>query len=560
MRFQDWRSHLRADALAGATVAAFMIPQCMAYARLAELRPVHGLWAAVPALLVYGLVGSSPRLSVGPDSAVALMVAASVAGLTAAPELRAEVAAALALAVGAVALVAWVVRLGFVADLLSRPVLVGFMTGVAVTMVVSQLPGLTGIDDAGEHRDTLHRMGALVADLDDLRPVALAFGAGVVALLAVLARFRRVPGPLVAVLVATAVASAFKLERHGVATVGDIPRGLPPLGFPEVPASMWPGIFLAALGITVVVYSANVLTARAFDDSTAPGVDPNRELLALAGANATAGLAGGFAVTSSPSRTALAEAAGARSQLTSVIAAGAILIVLLAAGPLLESFPQAALGALVIYAAYRLVDTKEMRRLAHFRLSELAIALATFAGVIVFDLLIGIAVAVGLSVLELFARVARAHDAVQGKVPGLAGLHDIDDYPEAETVPGLVVYRYDGPLCFANAADFRHRLLAAVEAEAEPPEWVLLNMEANVEIDLTACDMLHDLCEDLEARGITLTMARVKQDLLRFLRRCGISERVGEDRMYPTLPTALEAFESRHGDRDPARSGGAVTP
>jgi high affinity sulfate transporter 1 len=554
VRFQDWRSHVRADALAGATVAAFVVPQCMAYARLAELRPVHGLWAAVPALLVYGLLGTSPRLSVGPDSAVALMVATSVAGLTAAPELRAEVAAALALAVGAVALVAWVVRLGFVADLLSRPVLVGFMTGVAVTMVVSQLPGLTGIDDAGEHRDTLHRLGALVADLDDLRPVALAFGTAVVILLAVLARFRRVPGPLVAVLVATAVASAFDLERHGVATVGDIPRGLPPLGFPELPASMWPGIFLAALGITVVVYSANVLTARAFDDSTGPGVDPNRELLALGGANAAAGLAGGFAVTSSPSRTALAEAAGARTQLTSVIAAGAVLVVLLAAGPLLESFPQAALGALVIYAAYRLVDTKEMRRLAQFRLSELAIALVTFAGVIVFDLLIGIAVAVGLSVLELFARVARAHDAVQGRVPGLAGLHDVDDYPEAETIPGLVVYRYDGPLCFANAADFRHRLLAAVEAESEPPEWVLLNMEANVEIDLTACDMLHDLCEDLEERGITLAMARVKQDLLRFLRRCGIAERVGEDHMYPTLPTALEAFESRRGNRDAVRS------
>lgn len=554
MRLQDWRSHLPADALAGATVAAFMVPQCMAYARLAELRPVHGLWAAVPALLVYGFLGSSSRLSVGPDSAVALMVATSVAGLTSAPELRAEVAAALALAVGAVALVAWLVRLGFVAQLLSRPVLVGFLAGVAVTMVVSQLPGLTGIDDAAEHRDTVHRLGALLGDLDDLRPVPLAFGAGIVALLAVLARFRRVPGPLVAVLLATAVAAVFDLRRHGVTTVGDIPGGLPPLGFPDIPASLWPGVFLAALGITVVVYSGNVLTARAFDDSNGSAVDPNRELLALSGVNAAAGLAGGFPVTSSPSRTALADAAGARTQFTSVVAAGTILAVLLAAAPLLESFPQAALGALVIFAAYRLVDTNELRRLARFRMSELGLALVTFAGVVVFDLLIGIAVAVGLSVLELFARVARAHDAVQGKVPGLAGLHDVDDYPEAETVPGLVVYRYDGPLCFANAADFHNRVMAAVDAEPEPPEWVLLNMEANVEIDLTACDMLHDLCADLDERGITLAMARVKQDLLRFLRRCGLSERIGEDRMYPTLPTALDAFAARHAGRDGARS------
>jgi SulP family sulfate permease len=266
----------------------------------------------------------------------------------------------------------------------------------------------------------------------------------------------------------------------------------------------------------------------------------------LAGANASAGLLGGFPVSSSASRTALADSAGARTQLTNLVAALVVAGVLLVAGPLLASFPLAALGGLVVYAALRLIDLPEMRRIAAFRRREAVIAAASFAGVVLFDLLAGIGIAVALSVAELFARIARAHDAVQGEVPGLAGLHDVDDYPAATTTPGLVVYRYDAPLCFANAEDFRSRILEAVNEANPTVEWVVINMEANVEIDLTATDMLEDLRRELTSRGIVVALARVKRDLAVYLDRAGLSARVGNDHIFPTLPTALDGFRHRH--------------
>jgi MFS superfamily sulfate permease-like transporter len=254
---------------------------------------------------------------------------------------------------------------------------------------------------------------------------------------------------------------------------------------------------------------------------------------------------GGFPVSSSGSRTAVADATGARSQRASLVAAGVVAVVLVAGGTVLESFPVAALGGLVVYAAGYLVDVPEIRRVIAFRRSEALLVLTTFAGVVVFGVLTGIAVAVVLSVGDLFARVARAHDAIQGTVPGMAGFHDVDDWPDATTEPGLVMYRYDAPLCFANAEDFRLRVLDAVAAEDTPVEWVLLNMEANVEIDLTAIDMLEDLRAELTRRGIVVALARVKQDLARYLDRVGLLGRIGDDHVFATLPTAVEGFRSR---------------
>ena len=547
-----WRRTGRADLVAGLAVAAYLVPQCMAYARLAGLAPVTGLWAALGALVLYAALGSSPRLSVGPESASALLVGSAVAtlGRHVAVDDRSQVAAALALAVAAIALLAWATRLGFLADLLSRPVLVGYMTGVAITMIVSQLPNLTGI--ASPHRDTLARAGDITGHLGDLRAGPLAVGAAVVALLVLLQRFRRVPGPLLVVLAATLLTEVFGLEDHGVTTIGHVPAGLPPLELPGIPAHLWPGVLAAVAGICVVAFADNVLTARAFAARHGERVDANQELLGLAGANAAAGLVGGFPVSSSGTRTALADAAGGRSQLTSVAAAAAVAVVLLIGGRVLKSFPLAALGGLVVYAALQLVDVGEMRRIAAFRRSEAVIAGAACLGVLLFDLLAGIGIAIALSVAELFARIARAHDAIQGEVPGLAGLHDVDDYPEAITTPGLVVYRYDAPLCFANAEDFRTRVLAAVDGARAEVEWVVLNMEANVEIDLTATDMLEDLRAELAARGIVLTLARVKHDLARYLSRAGLTQRIGDQHVYPTLPTALAAFRHRH--EPPTRS------
>lgn len=533
-------------------MSAYLVPQCMAYARVAGLEPVTGLWAAVPALLAYAALGTSSRLSVGPESASALLAGSAVATLVAGGGTGAEagvIAAALAVAVGLVSLVAWAARLGFLADLLSKPVLVGYMAGVAVIMIVGQLPNLTGI--ASARRETVPRVTDILGRLGELDLAPLLIGAGVVAALVGLQRWKRLPGPLLVVLVATVATSVFELERRGVATVGSVPAGLPAIAFPSIPARLWPAVFAAAVGIFVVVFSDTILTARAFAARTGDDIDANQDLLALAGANAAAGMVGGFPVSSSGSRTAIVDAGGGTSQLVSIFAAGCVVAVLLVAGPVLESFPLAALGGLIVYAAARLVEVAEMRRIAAFRRSEAVVMVGAFAGVVVFDVLPGIGIAVALSVAELFSRIARAHDAVQGEVPGIAGLHDVEDYESAQTVPGLVVYRYDAPLCFANAQDFRLRVLEAVADESTPVEWVLLNMEANVEIDITATDMLEQLRAELTSAGTTLALARVKQDLAVSLDRAGLVSRIGPDHIFFTLPTALHAFRHRNDEAAP---------
>lgn len=540
----SWRRTGRGDLVAGVAVAAYLVPQCLAYARLAGLEPVTGLWAAFPALIVYALLGTSHVLSLGPESATALLAASTIAALSGSSDNDpATIAAALALAVAAIAFVAWLVRLSFLADLLSKPVLVGYLGGVAVTMIVSQLPTLTGI--ASEHRDTLARAADVFTNLGDVVLAPMLMGAGVIVGSLVLQRFKSVPGPLLVVLIASAATAWFDLEQHGIETVGSVPGGLPSLTFPALPGDVWLRVFAAAAGVALVAYGGNILTARAFVRRGDERIDAEQELLALSGANAVAGVFGGFPVSTSDSRSALLVAAGGKTQLTGLVTAASIVAVLLFGRSMMEAFPQAALGGLIVYAATRLIDGREVRRIVRFRWSEAVIMVVALVGVVAFDLLIGIAMAVALSVADLFRRIARAHDAVQGQVPGLAGLHDVDDYPNATTIPGLVVYRYDAPLCFANAEDFRTRVLEAVAEERTPVEWVLLNMEANVEIDLTAATMLDELRDELSGGGITLAMARVKRDLEVFLVRTGLRERIGSERIFPTLPTALDAFRAR---------------
>ena len=298
----------------------------------------------------------------------------------------------------------------------------------------------------------------------------------------------------------------------------------------------------AALGVAFVGYTDNILTGRAFANRRDERIDAKRELLALGAANLASGLMHGFPVSSSGSRTAIGHAAGGRTQLTSLVTVAATVLALFTLRPLLASFPTAALGAVVVYAALRLVDVAEFRRLAGFRRTEFLIALATTVAVLVVGVLPGVLVAIGLSVLDLLGRVARPHDAIQGFVPDLAGMHDVDDYPGATVVPGLMVYRYDSPLFFANTEDFRRRALAAVAGAAEPVQWFVLNAEAIIDIDITAVDALEDSAQELSDRGITFAIARMKQDLRSHLERTDLLQRIGEDHLYPTLPTAVEAF------------------
>jgi sulfate permease, SulP family len=539
------RPWLRGDLIAGVTVAAYLIPQVMAYAGVAGLPPVTGLWAALPPLLLYALLGSSRSLSMGPESTTALMTAAAIGPLAAGdPGRYALLAATLAIGVGLLAVLAWLLRLGFVADLLSRPVLIGYLAGLAVIMIAGQLGRLTGVPVTG--RSFAAELESFFRGIGQAQPATVLLSASVLAFLFVVrARWPRLPGPLIAVLLAAAAVWAGGLKHHGVAVVGAVPSGLPMPGLPKLGQLDLGSLVFPALSVLAVAFTDDVLTARSFAQRD-ERVDTNQEFLALGASNIGAGLLHGFPVSSSASRTAIAVSAASRTQVYSLTALVTVLAVLLLGGPVLASFPNAALGAIVVYAATRLIDVAAFRRLAAFRRSEFLIALATCAGVLAFNILYGVLVAIGLSVAELLFRVGRPHAAILGHVPGVAGMHDINDYPGATTIPGLVVFRYDAPLFFANSDDFRRRALAAVsfsERSDGPVRWFLLNAEANVEADYTAMEALRSLHDELIQRGIVFALARAKQELLDQFRAFGIAEKIGEEWIFPTLPTAVEGYQ-----------------
>jgi len=542
LRTQD-RSALRGDLLAGLTVSAYLVPQVLAYSEVAGLAPVVGLWAAVAALGVYAVLGSSRQLSVGPESTTALMTAIAVAPLAAGdPHRYAALAAALALMVGAICLIGRTARLGFLADLLSRPVLIGYLAGISLIMIAGQLENVTGVPVAGTTFVT--DVASFVRHLDQVHLPTLLLSAAVLAfLLTAGLLLPRLPAPLIAVLLAAAATAVLSLDRLGVHVVGAVPGGLPLPELPAVGPADLADLLLPAIGVAIVAYSDNVLTGRAFATKHGHPLDADQEMLALGAANVATGFLQGFPVSSSGSRTVIGDAFGSRSQLTSLVTLLVVVAVLVVAGPVLASFPIAALGALVVYAALRLIDVSEFRRFARFRRSELALALATTVAVLAVGVLYGVLVAVGLSILDLLRRVSRPHDGILGFVPGLAGMHDVDDYPAATTVPGLVVYRYDAPLCFANAENFQRRALAAVDTATPPARWLLLNMEAVVGIDVTAGDALQQLCDELDRRHVVPAMARVKQDLMPDLRHSGVSKRIGANRIFPTLPTAVDGYK-----------------
>jgi high affinity sulfate transporter 1 len=523
-------------------VAAYLVPQVMAYAGVAGLPPVAGLWAAVPALALYAVLGSSRQLSIGPESTTALMSAAAIVPLAARdPERYAALSAGLAILVGLFCLLACLARLGFLADLLSRPVLVGYLAGVAVLMIVGQLHRTTGVPVHGTKPGS--QLKSFFTNLDDVQwPTLIVSASVLVFLFAMQARFPRLPGPLLAVALSAVVVSVFGLTDHGLAVVGNVPNGIPTPHLPDLSLSDIRALLLPAVGITIVGYTDNVLTARAFAARGRYDIDANQELLALGAANIGSGLLKGFSVSSSGSRTALGDSAGSRTQLYSLVTLATLVGVLLIGGRLLSDFPEAALGAVIIFAATRLVDVAEIKRIARFRRSELALVVATFLAVLVLNILYGVLIAIGISVADLLRRVARPHDAILGQVQGLAGMHDVDDYPTARTIPGLVVYRYDSPLFFANADDFKRRAIAAADS-AERPEWFVLNVEAIVEVDITGLDAVEWLRTELDRRGIVLAMARVKQDLLNDLRAYGLADSIGQSRLFPTLPTAVAAYE-----------------
>ncbi|MGV1037288.1 MAG: SulP family inorganic anion transporter [Candidatus Nanopelagicales bacterium] len=542
------RKWLRGDVVGGLTVAAYLIPQVMAYATIAGLDPVAGLWAILPAMVLYGFLGTSRLMSVGPESTTALMTAAAIGPIAYGDAGRyALLASALALATGLICLLFWLVKLGFIADLLSLPILVGYMTGIAVIMIVGQLDKLTGVAVTGDN--FVDQIRSFAENISAVHTPTLILGLSMLAFLLIGQHyFPQLPIPLLAVLLATAITFFFGLQDVGIKVVGEVPSGLPSLALPSL-HDIWL-VVLPAFGVVLVGYTDNMLTARAFVSPEHDPVDANQELLALGVSNIGAGIVRGFPVSSSASRTAIGQTAGTESQVYSFVAAAVVVATLLFLGPVLADFPTAALGAIVVFAALRLIDLAGFRRIADFRIAELLLALAALGGVLVFGILNGVVLAVALSVADMLSRVARPHSAVLGTVEGLAGMHDVGDFPSVVTEPGLVVFRYDSPLFFANAEDFHREVMNAVAGADQPVYWFLLNMEANVEVDITGLDAMEEVRRELTDKGIVVTLARVKRELLKDLESHGLVEAIGIDHIFPTMPTALQGFRDWRSEQD----------
>lgn len=550
---QYQRQWLRPDIMAGLAVAAYLIPQVMAYTAIVGVPPVYGLYTALVALVLYALMGSSRVLSVGPESTIALLAGTAIATMSRDPQRVIALSAAMSILVGLWLLLARLFRLGVLADLLSQPLLVGYLAGAAVLMVVGQLGKLTGTDVAGH--SIVEQVRSFIDTVGGAHLTTVYVAAATTAFIFLMHWIRpRWPAALLAVAAATIASAFLDLQARGVAVVGSVPNGIPLPQLPLVSLAEVEALLLPALGVAVLAYSDNMLGARAFPSPEVPGerpseraVDPQVELVALGGVHLGVGLFGGFPVSSSGSRTALALSSRARTQLYSLTAAVCVLLVLLVAGPLMAQLPQAALGAVVLYAATKLVKIGEVRRMWRFRRREVLLAGVTLVGTIWLGLIAGIGVAIAISLLEMAQRLARPHDAVLGRVEGLAGMHDTADYPSAETLPGLIIYRYEAPLFFANLGDLMRRAQRVVDKEFasypdQPPRWFLLNVEANTEVDITACDGLKDLHADLAAQGVKLGLVRLRQDLYIPLRKAGVVELIGDAMLFPTLPVAEEAY------------------
>ena len=537
----------RDDVIAGLTLSALLVPVGMGYAEAAGLPAIAGLYATIGALVAYFLFGPSRILVFGPDSALLPLVAAAVVPLAAGDGERAmALAAALAIMAGLMCLGGALARLGFVTDLLSRPIRVGYMNGIALMILVGQLPKLLGFSvDATGVLDGIVELGRGIVDGKTV-PAALLIGLASLAVIFGLRRVSpRIPGVLVAVVAAGIVVQVLGLSSE-MKVVGEVPRGLPKTGLPSVTWADLAALFPSALGIALISFADTSVISHAFAARRGERVDADRELAALGAVNVTAGLFSGFASSGSATRTPVAEAAGSRTQVTGLVGAGAIILLLVAVPGLLAPVPTAALAAVVISAAVSLFDVEGLRRLWRQRRSELGLALIAFLAVTIFGALPGIAVAVGLSLLNFIRHAWRPHDAILGRVTGYKGYHDLGRHPEARLVPGLILYRWDAPLFFANADLFREHVLDIVDHAPPPVRWLAVASEPMTDIDTTAADMLDELITELARRGVELHYADMKGHVKDRLRTYGLFDRLGDDHFHPTVGIVVKAYVARH--------------
>src|SRR6266704_2314324 len=544
------RQWLLKDVIAGVVLTTLLVPQGMAYAELAGLPPITGLYTSILCLLGYAVFGPSRILVLGPDSSLGPMIAATIlplAGANGDPKRAIALASMLALMVGAILVLGAVAKLGFIADLISKPTMIGYMNGLALTILVGQLPKLFGfkVDAEGLIREA----AGFAKGLANGEAVAAAAAVGIagIVLIVVLQRWLpKIPAVLIMVVLAIAATSIFDLADHGVSLVGVLPKGFPPLTIPHVRLADLGPLFAGALGIAVVSLADTISTASAFAARSGQEVRGNQEMIGIGAANLAAGLFQGFPVSTSGSRTAVAERSGAKTQLTGVTGAALIIVMIVLVPGLFRNLPQPALAAVVITASLSLADIPATVRLWRQRKAEFWLSIAAFLGVALLGVLPGIAIAVALSILNVFRRAWWPYDTVLGRAEGLAGYHDVHSYPRAEHLPGLVIYRFDGPLFFANAKTFRDEVRRMAQADP-PPAWIVIAAEPMTDVDTTASDVLEELDEALNGQGISLVFAELKDPVRRKIERYGLTRTINPQHFFPTIEAAVAAFRQETG-------------
>ena len=539
----------RHDLLAGLSVAAVALPVAVAYAQLAGFDPAVGLYSSILPLVAYALLGTSRQLMVNPDAAVCAMVAAAVAPLAGGDaQLYWSLAVAVTFLAGLFCIAASFLRLGAMADFLSKPILVGFLNGVAISICLGQISKLTGF--AIESRRVIPQLLEIVGKLPQTKLPTLAMGLLTLAALFAIARLLpRLPSALIVLVLAGLAMALFGDDRYGIAILGPIPAGLPPLRWPTLPLEDLPSLLGSAAGLALVLFSSGMLSARSFAAKGRYEIDADRELAAFGAANLASAMSQGFAVTGADSRTAVADASGGRTQVTGLVAAAAIALVLLFLTGPLQYVPIAALGALLVYASLSLFNIRTLREFWRIDRVEVGLAIVTTLGVVTLGAINGILIAVGLALIRFVQTTARPKDEILGTVEGFAGLHAIERHPNAMTFPGMVLYRFDAPLTFFNSDYFRARVMA-VAGEAGPGlKWFVIDAIPISQIDLTGLYALRDLRERLEARGTILVLAGRRTELLDWFRKAGLYRPEHESWIFPTLRQALKACQRAQVDK-----------
>ncbi len=539
---------LRHDIVAGLVLTTMLVPVGIAYAVASGLPGIYGLYATIVPLLAYALFGPSRILVLGPDSSLAAVILAVVLPLSGGDPLRAiAIAGMMAVVSGTVCILAGLARLGFITELLSKPIRYGYMNGIALTVLVSQLPKLFGFSGDGE--GPLRRVWAFAQAVlaGKTNGVALMVGAGTLAVILLLKGSKRVPGILVAVVGATIIVGALDLAtRAGVSVLGPLPQGLPAFAFPWITYADIVPVLIGGGAVALVSFADTSVLSRTYAARTGTYVDPNQEMVGLGAANLAAGFFQGFPISSSSSRTPVAEAAGARTQLAGVVGALAVALLLVVAPELLQHLPSSALAAVVIASAVGLIEVADLRRIYRIQRWEFWLSIGCFAGVAVLGAIPGIGLAIVIAIIEFLWDGWRPHSAVLGRAEGVKGYHDITRYPEARRIPGLVLFRWDAPLFFANAELFQDRVLDAVATSPTPVRWLVVAAEPVTSVDVTAADMLAELDETLHTAGIELCFAEMKDPVKDKLKRFGLFARLGEEVFFPTMGAAVGRYLETH--------------